>query len=79
LGSLLSPGDEQMLSYTEEDYEKYKDLPRGDKFTNMVISDINASSRYIEDVLKPQIKKQLLINYIRKHNFEPIQEYVKKV
>ena len=79
LGSLLSPGDELMLSYTEEDYKKYKDLVRGDKFTNIVVSDINAKSRYIDSVLKPTIKRHLFVDYIRSHNFEPIQKYIEEV
>jgi len=68
----LSPGDELLLQYTEEDYRKYKNLPRGDKFTNMVIGDINAKSQFLESDLAPRIKRQLLVDYIRTHEFEQI-------
>jgi hypothetical protein len=65
LGSVLSPGSELRLDYTEDILKRFPEL-RGRKYTNANISDISAKSVYIDD-LKLRFGKQLLADYVRKN------------
>lgn len=67
-GSLLSPGDELRLDYSEEELE-YDDefgdgILRSKHYTNAVMQDIRIKSSYINSVLKPRFKRQLFVNYV---------------
>lgn len=63
LGSLLSPGDEQRLDFTEEELAKYPELQVTD-YTVMNVEDIHAQSIF-DSRIESMFKTQLLIDHIR--------------
>ena len=77
-GSQMSPGDEIRLGYTEDEIEDDEDRAylNSKNFTNLTIGDFIMKSKFLESDIIPRFERQLMIDYIRTHKFEPIEKLI---
>ena len=74
----MSPGDEIRLGYTKDEIEDDEDRAylNSKNFTNLTIGDFIMKSKFLESDIIPRFERQLMVDYIRTHKFEPIEKLI---
>lgn len=74
LGAILSPGQNLRVQYEDDVLSKYPEL-KGDRYTNLNISDINAKSLFLNEMINA-FERQGLIDHIRNKKPEWFDDYI---
>lgn len=85
-GSILSPGDEQCLDLSTQEQEennsgKFKN-PNSYHYTSLVVNDVTAKSKYLDSIIRPRFRNNVLAEFIRRSDlseFPEIQKYIDSI